>query len=199
VLLSQDLPGFVLAGIALTGSPGPANLGLAAAGAAFGVRRSAALSAGIVAGVLAVLLVTATGLAGLVLAQPVLGPAVRLLAVGYMVYLASAIAAAPPLAGDEGPRRRPSFAAGLVLGVGNPKAYAAMAALFSGFLLVDRPALDVAVKALILTAIVATVNLAWLLLGSALTRFFREPATNRAVNILFAVLLLASVAVAFWQ
>jgi threonine/homoserine/homoserine lactone efflux protein len=39
MLLTDELLGFVLAGLALTGSPGPANLGLAAAGAAFGVRR----------------------------------------------------------------------------------------------------------------------------------------------------------------
>ena len=42
----KDLPGFLLAGIALTGSPGPATLGLAAAGAAFGVRRSLGLFGG---------------------------------------------------------------------------------------------------------------------------------------------------------
>jgi threonine/homoserine/homoserine lactone efflux protein len=34
---------------------------------------------------------------------------------------------------------------------------------------------------------------AWLLAGSALTRFLREPRTNRIVNITFAVLLIVSV------
>jgi threonine/homoserine/homoserine lactone efflux protein len=199
LLLTEDLPGFVLAGFALTGSPGPATLGLAAAGAAFGVRRSLVLVSGIIIGVLVVLLVTASGLTGLVLAQPGLGPAVKLLAAGYMVYLASRIAAAPPLAEQRGGGRRPSFLTGIFLGLGNPKAYAAMAALFSGFLLAaDRPALDVGLKALILVVIMAIVNIVWLLLGSALTRFFRRPAANRAINIAFAILLLASVAVAFW-
>lgn len=197
--MTVDLPGFVLAGFALTGSPGPAVLSLAAAGAAFGVRRSLPLVAGIISGVLAVLLVTAAGLTGLILAQPVIGPAVRLLAVGYMLYLAWAIATAPPLSGEAGSGRSPSFLAGVFLGVGNPKAYAAMAALFSGFALsIDRPELDVALKAVVLTAIMAAGNLAWLLLGSALTRFFRDPRTSRVVNVAFAVLLLASVAFAFW-
>ena len=196
--MTIDLPGFVLAGIALTGSPGPAVLSLAAAGAAFGVRRSLPLVAGIISGVLTVLLVTAAGLTGLILAQPVIGPAVRLLAVGYMVFLAWAIATAPPLGSDAGADRRPSFLAGVFLGVGNPKAYAAMAALFSGFILSQQDDLDVALKALVLTLIMATGNLAWLLLGSALTRFFRDPGTSRATNVAFAVLLLASVAFAFW-
>lgn len=196
--MTVDLPGFVLAGFALTGSPGPAVLSLAAAGAAFGVRRSLALVAGIISGVLAVLLVTAAGLTGLILAQPVIGPAVRLLAVGYMVYLAWAIATAPPLGSDTGGERRPSFLAGVFLGVGSPKAYAAMAALFSGFVLSERANLDIVLKALVLTLIMAVGNLAWLLLGSALTRFFRDPAMSRGINVVFAILLLASVAFAFW-
>ena len=44
-----------------------------------------------------------------------------------------------------------------------------------------------------LTAIIAAVNLAWLFAGAALTRFFRDPGTNRAINVAFAVLLVASV------
>jgi hypothetical protein len=32
--------------------------------------------------------------------------------------------------------------------------------------------------------------------GAALTRYFREPSVNRAINVAFALLLLASVALA---
>ena len=196
--MTIDLPGFVLAGIALTGSPGPAVLSRAAAGAAFGVRRSLPLVAGIISGVLTVLLVTAAGLTGLILAQPVIGPAVRLLAVGYLVFLAWAIATEPPLGSDAGADRRPSFLAGVFLGVGNPKAYAAMAALFSGFTLVrDAAVHDAALKMALLVGIMVVVNLLWLLLGAALTNAFRDARLNRAINIVFALSLLASVAFAF--
>ena len=72
-----------------------------------------------------------------------------------------------------------------------------MAALFSGFVLMrERIMLDVAVKLIVLAAIIGTVNLAWLTAGAGLTRFFREPRTNRIVNVIFAILLIASVAVA---
>jgi threonine/homoserine/homoserine lactone efflux protein len=47
-----------------------------------------------------------------------------------------------------------------------------------------------------LAAVIAAVNIAWLLSGAALTRFFREPRANRAINITFAVLLLASLGAA---
>jgi threonine/homoserine/homoserine lactone efflux protein len=36
-----------------------------------------------------------------------------------------------------------------------------------------------------------------LLTGAALTRFFRDPRSNRIINVAFAVLLVASVALAF--
>jgi threonine/homoserine/homoserine lactone efflux protein len=72
-----------------------------------------------------------------------------------------------------------------------------MAALFSGFVLVqERLALDVAIKMAVLVLIITAVNVAWLLAGAGLTRFFREPRTNRAINVAFAVLLVASVALA---
>lgn len=193
----ENVPSFVLAGIALTGSPGPATLGLAAAGAAFGIRRSLALFAGILVGVLVVMMVTATGLTGLVLAQPGLGPAVSVLAAGYMLYLAYRIGTAPLPGAGSGTGRPPGFVPGLFLGFGNPKAYAAMAALFSGFVLVrDRPVTDVAAKTVILLAIMVLVDWVWLLLGSALTRSFRHPVLGRAINIAFAVLLVASVGLA---
>jgi threonine/homoserine/homoserine lactone efflux protein len=194
----DDVPSFVLAGIALTGSPGPATLGLAAAGAAYGVRRSLALFIGILVGVLAVMMVTAGGLTGLILAQPGSAYAVSLLGALYMLYLAYRIGiAAPP--GDGGADRQPpGFLAGMLLGVGNPKAYAAMAALFSGFVLMrERPVADVAAKTLILVAIMIAVDWVWLRVGAALTRAFRRPVLGRAINIGFAVLLVASVGLTF--
>ena len=70
-------------------------------------------------------------------------------------------------------------------------------ALFSGFILVpERLALDIAAKFIVLAVIIVAVNLGWLTGGAALTRFFREPRTNRIINVTFAVLLIASVAVA---
>lgn len=198
MLLTDELLGFVLAGLALTGSPGPANLGLAAAGAAFGVRRGLLLSAGIIVGVFAVMLLTASGLAAAALAQPGLGPILKAAAVLYMVWLAWRIATAPPLTADAPQRAAPSFGTGLFLGAGNPKSYAAMAALFSGFVLMPvDPVLNAALKMLVIVTLMIGGNLLWLLLGAVLTRAFRDPAMNRAINIVFAVLLLASVAFAF--
>jgi len=193
----DGLFGFMLAGLALVGSPGPATLSLAAAGAAFGARRSLGYMAGIVIGMVGVMGIAAAGVIGVLLSIPGAKPVVIAAAAAYFAYLAFRIATAPPLADGAGASRRPSFAGGLFLSLVNPKGYAAMAALFSGFVLVrERLDLDAALKATILLAIMIVVDLAWLSVGAALTRLFRDPRTNRAINVTFAVLLVASVAVA---
>lgn len=190
----DGLLSFVLAALALVGSPGPATLSLAAAGAAFGARRGLAYMAGIAVGMIAVMGIAATGTIGVVLAIPGVTPVVIGTAAAYFAYLAFRIATAPPLAEDVGTGRRPSFAGGLFLSLVNPKGYAVMAALFSGFALVrERPELDAALKASVLLAIMIAVNIAWLLAGAALTRLFRNPRTNRVINVAFAILVVASV------
>jgi len=160
------------------------------------MRRSLALMTGIIAGVLVVFAAAAAGLTGLILAQPMLGPIVKAASVLYMLWLAWSIARAPPLARGV-PGDAPSFWGGIFLGVGNPKAYAAMAALSSGFVLSADGRTDAALKAAILLLVMILVDLAWLLAGSALARAMRNPGWSRAINILFALALLASVAAGF--
>jgi len=193
----EGLSGFLLAAVALAGSPGPATLSLAASGAAFGVRRVAGYLAGIGVGMVAVMAITASGVIGLMLALPGVAPVVTIAAAAYFMWLAWRIATAPPLTEDTAQRQPPSFGAGFTLSLINPKGYAAMAALFSGFVLLrDRVTADAVVKILVLTLVITTVNVLWLVSGAALTRFFRDPRTNRIVNVAFAILLLVSVVLA---
>jgi threonine/homoserine/homoserine lactone efflux protein len=102
----EGLPGFALAGLALAGSPGPATLGLAATGAAFGARGSLGYMAGINLGMMAVMAITAPGVAGLLLARPGATPMVIGLSSAYFAWLAFRIATAPPLTYVNASRRR---------------------------------------------------------------------------------------------
>ena len=193
----EGLLGFILAGLALAGSPGPATLSLAATGAAFGARRGFGYMTGINLGMVGVMAITACGIVGLLLALPGAMPVVIGLSSAYFAYLAYRIATAPPLAKAGEQHRQPSFLAGIILSLVNPKGYAAMAALFSSFVLIERRLeMDVAVKIALLAVIIAAVNIAWLMMGAVLTRFFRDPRSNRVINLTFAVLLIASVGVA---
>lgn len=191
------LPGFILAGLALAGSPGPNTLSLTATGAAFGARRGLLYMAGLNIGMVAVMGLVASGVTGLILALPGATPIVTVAAALYFFYLAWRIANAPPLSDATVPRQPPSFAGGVFLSLVNPKGYAAMAALFSGFVLVrDAALLDIAAKIGVLAAVITAVNLVWLFAGAGLTGLFRNPRSNRIINVSFAVLLLASLAVA---
>lgn len=195
----EQLPGFLLAGFALIGSPGPATLSLAAVGAAFGLRGGLAYLIGLLFGIVGVMVVTASGVVGMLLALPGAVPVVTVLAAAYFLYLAVRIATAPPLTGNADARRRPSFLAGFLLNMVNPKGYAAMAALFSGFMLLpEGPLRDAAAKIALLIPLVAAVNVAWLSAGATLSRFLHEPRASRIVNVTFAVLLIASVIVALF-
>ena len=124
------------------------------------------------------------------------------LAALHIVYLAYRIATAPPLVDAAQNQARPSFTGGVLLAFANPKGWAAMTALFSGFVLVaGNLTLNAALMVLILASIMVVTDVSWLLVGASLTRFFREPRLNRLINVSFAVLLVASVAVtlAFWS
>jgi threonine/homoserine/homoserine lactone efflux protein len=195
----QGSLGFILAGFALAGSPGPSNLSLAAVGAAFGARRCLAYLAGIVLGLVPVMAITGTGAMGVLLALPGATPIVLTLVALYFGYLAWRIATAPPLDEKNTLVKLPSFLAGALLSLVNPKGYAAFAALFSGFVLArGNIELDAILKVCVLVAIIAVSSLVWLLAGGALTHLFRKPRSNRIVNVTLAVLLVASLAVMFW-
>ena len=190
----EELFGFTVAGFSLIGSPGPNNLSLAATGAAFGARGGLRYLSGILTGMILVIGLVSTGLGGLMLTVPGVTPVVAVVAAAYILWLAFRIATAPPLVTNDARDIRPSFLPGLFLSLVNPKGYAVMAALYSGFVLVKGDFLsDVAVKSIVISAILLVTNVAWLLAGAALTQAFQHPTMNRAINLTFALLLVLSV------
>lgn len=194
----HELLGFSLAGFALIGSPGPATLSLAATGAAFGAGRGFRYMTGVIFGLISVICIVASGVAGVMLALPGVAPVLGGVAAAYIVYLAYRIATTRPLEDDSSGRTEPSFLKGVLLSLVNPKGYAAMTALFSGFVLIEGHQIaDAALKLLVLLPIMTCVDVAWLFAGAALTRAFHEPAMNRAINLTFATLLVGSVIFAF--
>lgn len=193
----DTLASFLVAAFALTGSPGPNTLSVAAVGASFGRLQGLAYMLGLDLGVALVIAIVGTGISGTLLALPGIAPAVTVLAALYFLYLAWRIATAPPLSALPGERRTtpPPWYAGVLLSLANPKAYAAMAALFSGYtLLPGAPVQDGLAKAAVVLAVILLVNFLWLSAGAGLARVLRTPGLSRAVNIAFAALLLVSVA-----
>jgi threonine/homoserine/homoserine lactone efflux protein len=84
-----------------------------------------------------------------------------------------------------------------MLAIGNPKAYAVFATLFSGFVVIpDDLAGNALLKGCVIMALLTAIDSSWLYLGSTLRHLFRDPKISRRINIAFAVLLLVSVALA---
>ena len=126
--------------LAIMGTPGPATISLTAAGSAYGVRRSLSYLVGIIAGTTAVLLAVATGITAALLALPAVRPALLAAGAAYIVWLAYHIATAPPLAADGSRSDAPGLVGGALLGVANPKAWIAIAAVFASARLADGAA-----------------------------------------------------------
>ena len=191
----EDLGTFVLAALALVASPGPNTLSLAAVGAAFGRARGLRYMIGLDLGMVGVIAIVGSGVSGLLFALPGAAPVVTVIAVLYFLYLAYRIATAPPVSATSEPGTEPKWYEGVMLSLINPKAYAAMAALFSSFVLVsDEPVLDGLTKTAVLLSVIVAVNICWLFAGAALTGVMRQERASRIINITFAVLLIGSVA-----
>ncbi|MHA1165813.1 MAG: LysE family translocator, partial [Alphaproteobacteria bacterium] len=126
-MILEPLGTFILAALALTGSPGPNTLSLAAVGAAFGRVRGLRYMAGLTLGVAAVIVIVGSGISGILFALPGVAPIVTVMAGIYFVFLAYRIATAPPLNSAAEPGSEPKWFEGTILSLVNPKAYAAMA------------------------------------------------------------------------
>jgi threonine/homoserine/homoserine lactone efflux protein len=169
-------------------------MSLAGLGTAFGFRPSLSYLLGIIAGTTVVLLMIATGVTALVLAQPILLTALTILGGIYILYLAWKIASAP--VGPLVPRSEhaPAFVPGFSLAIANPKAFAAIGAVYAGHTLVaDNVTADAVYKLAALVLVIVIVNTVWLAFGATFSMMLTNPAVGRAANVLFAIMLVTSV------
>jgi threonine/homoserine/homoserine lactone efflux protein len=177
------------------GSPGPATISIAAVGSTFGIARALPYLVGLVTGTTGVLVIVALGLSAALLALPAIGPALTIASVAYVVYLAWRIASAPPLAAAGPASAPPSLWGGGVLGIANPKAYVAIAAVFAANRVATDPAADALAKTLVLAAMIVVIHVAWLIAGTIFARLLAHPVAARIANIgMAAAMLVASLA-----
>lgn len=182
--------------LAIMGSPGPATISLTAAGSAFGVRRSLAYLVGIIVGTTIVLVAVATGITATLLAVPGLRPILIAISAAYILWLAYHVATAPPLAAQTAASDAPSLAGGTLLGVANPKAWVAIAAVFASVRLADDAATDAAAKIAVLTVMIVLICVTWLIAGASLARMLRDPHRARIINTALAAALVGATALA---
>ena len=188
---------FVAAAFFLLITPGPGVLSVAGAGAAFGFRAGLPYTAGVVLGTLTVIVAVTTGLAAFLLSYPPLRILLLVASAAYLLYLAYRIATSEVgIAIKEAPHPL-GFANGLALQIINPKAYAVMTTLFSGFAFYpDSTVLEAAIKTVIFMSISLPVHLLWLWAGSTVKQLALTPRSARRVNVAMALSMLAVVVLA---
>ncbi len=183
----------LLAAAAVMGSPGPATISIAAVGSAFGVRRAIPYMVGLIAGTTGVLLIVALGLSAALLSLPAIGPALTVASIAYVVWLAWQIATAPPLASLDPASAPPRLWGGVVLGIANPKAYVAIAAVFAASRIAVDPLADGLAKTAILAAMIVLIHIVWLVAGTVFARLLTNPIAARIANAgMAAAMLVAS-------
>lgn len=174
-------------------TPGPNNVLLWASGATFGPRAALPHVLGTALGIGLMALVVSAGIGALFTAVPAIAFAMKVGASAYLLYLAYQVAGARAL--ERGELSRPL---GLVQAAAfqaiNPKAWIFALGAVSAF----RPAgysvvLGSVLVALTMTVVVVPTAALWAGAGGALSRLMTGARTGRAVSLVLALLLAATV------
>lgn len=188
-----------LTSLAIMGSPGPATVSLTAAGAVFGFRRSTGYLVGIILGTSVVLGAVAVGVTAVVLSLPAVRPVLLGISTAYILWLAYHLATAPPLAAGSSEAEPPSLTGGVLLGVANPKAWVAIAAVMASGHPTGGGTLGAVADGGVLEVMIVLINTSWLLAGTSFAAALRVPNRARIVNIMLAALLVGTTAFALLE
>lgn len=191
--MDQLVPLFLFATIA-TVSPGGATTLATASGAHFGFRRSLPLILGIAAGLASMAAAAALGLAGMLLALPVLQLTMKAAGTLYLLWLAWRIAKSGPPHLDRSVARPTSFVGGIWMLWYNPKGWAMTSGAAVSFAALANSPTRLALLLGFVFGVAALVSLMiWCVAGQALARVLRAPWQWRTLNVLLAILLALSI------
>jgi threonine/homoserine/homoserine lactone efflux protein len=174
-------------------TPGPNNIMLMASGINFGVRRTLPHAAGILMGWPLMVLLVGLGLGRMFEAVPFAYTVLKFVSGAYMLWLAWKIATAVPASGGEAAKGEPmGFLGAALFQWVNGKAWIMAISSIAAFTLTSDYAGSVA--AIVATFFVASIisSTSWTVFGAALRQVLTDPRWFRAINIVLALSLVAS-------
>ena len=175
------------------GTPGPANLALMAAGAAYGLRPALPFVAGVALGKQFVIWPVGFGLMELADRAPWAFEALKWASAAYIAWLAWRVA--NTRLGERAAEAAPGFAAGLIVHPLNPKAWAMITAGFTAFTAPGTPPLEAtATIAAVLLALQLVLHPLWTWGGSLAAARLRGRPGERYLMWTLAALTVLSVA-----
>lgn len=178
-------------------TPGIGVLTTAGIGAGFGAGPGIRFLVGLNVGTNLAALLVVTGIAAIVLADPIIGPVLLYASLAYLLYLAFRIGWAGSRVAFIERKSAPGLLGGVGLQLINPKSYAVNTTLFSGFhFMPDDPVLEIAIKFVIINIIWVPVHLTWLWAGVSLKRLDLSSRTQSVINKLMALSMVVVVVLA---
>lgn len=193
----QEFTALLVLATAMSFSPGPNTTLSTALAANHGLRRAMPFVCAVPVGWGVLLSLCALGLGALLLAVPLLGLAIKLVGVVYLLWLASKIARSRQLTEADADRMSVGFWQGAALQFVNIKAWMLALAIVSGWIAGrSDPGLRFAVVLPVMLAYAFVSNLVYALAGSLLREWLSGPAgTGRRLvgfNYLMAAVLVAT-------
>jgi threonine/homoserine/homoserine lactone efflux protein len=176
-------------------TPGPNNMMLLASGVNFGFRRTIPHMLGISLGFGFMILLIGLGIGQLFVQVPWLYQVLKVVSVGYMLWLAWRIATAGPISATAAdPDARPmTFLEGAAFQWVNPKAWSMCLTAVAAYTLPSQYFMSM----LVVTVAFVVVNVpsiaVWTLFGASLRGFLADPKRVRIFNVVMALALVASI------
>ena len=172
----QEFTALLVLATAMSFTPGPNTTLSTALAANHGLRRALPFVCAVPVGWGVLLGICALGLGGLVLAVPLLGWAIKLAGVAYLLWLASKIARSRQLSQLDAARLNVTFWQGAALQFVNIKAWMLALAIVSGWIAGrDDPGQRMAVVLPVMLAFAFASNLTYALAGSLLREWLAGP------------------------
>ena len=180
-------------------TPGPGVLSLAGTDAAFGVQNGLRYMLGLWVGHSSVSLTVVTGLAAIILTEPVVRSVLMYICAGYFLYLALRIAFAKSKIAFIH-TSAPGFVTGLTLNLINPKAYAVHTILFGSFALYpDNFLIEVVYKQIVLNFIWICDHFLWLYAGLKINQLNLTTRRQNQINVSMAISIIAVILIYVWS
>jgi threonine/homoserine/homoserine lactone efflux protein len=192
--MSSDLFWALLVFVVVTlWTPGPNNTMLLASGLNFGVRRGLPHLFGVALGFGVMVLAVGVGLGAVFQAYPAAYTVLKYVGAAYLIYLAWQIATSGPIDESGGTRGRPiTFLEGAAFQWLNPKGWVMAVGAVTTYAAVAAFPFNMLLMALLFGALGVLSSATWLGFGSILKSLLGSPRAVRAVNVIMALLLVAS-------
>jgi threonine/homoserine/homoserine lactone efflux protein len=194
VMTSELLGGLVLFVFVASMTPGPNNMMLLASGVNFGFRRTVPHMLGITLGFGVMIVLAGLGAGQLFGRWPWLYNVLKVVSIGYLLWLAWKIATAGGVAGaDAAADARPmTFLEAAAFQWVNPKGWTASLSAISAYTVPDQYLTTMLVVAAVFVAWSPVATIVWTLFGMQLKNVLSAPGRVRAFNVSMALVLVAS-------